>query len=91
MPRTKPSVFVAALSDRGLAMVVFGAANEADLKARFANAALSRPGDAARDFRQARPPDDPSETGAEFALDLRFAALKVWQALREIPVGTTAT
>src|SRR6266849_2772139 len=36
---------------------------------------------------------DHPETGAEFALDLQGSPfeLKVWQALREIPAGTTAT
>jgi AraC family transcriptional regulator, regulatory protein of adaptative response / methylated-DNA-[protein]-cysteine methyltransferase len=86
--------FVAALSDRGLAMVAFGAANEADLKARFANADLVEDPAALQETlgKVARLIDHP-ETGAEFALDLQGSPfeLKVWQALREIPVGTTAT
>ncbi len=86
--------FVAALSDRGLAMVAFGAANEADLKARFTNADLVEdPAMLQETLGKLAGLIDHPETSAEFALDLQGSPfeLKVWQALREIPAGTTAT
>jgi AraC family transcriptional regulator of adaptative response/methylated-DNA-[protein]-cysteine methyltransferase len=86
--------FVAALSDRGLAMVAFGAANEADLTACFANADLVEdPAMLQETLGKLAGLIDHPETGAEFALDLQGSPfeLKVWQALREIPAGTTAT
>ncbi len=80
--------FVAALSDRGLAMVAFGAANEADLKARFTNADLVEdPAMLQETLGKLAGLIDHPETSAEFALDLQGSPfeLKVWQALREIP------
>jgi AraC family transcriptional regulator of adaptative response/methylated-DNA-[protein]-cysteine methyltransferase len=86
--------FVAALSDRGLAMVEFGDMSGADLKARFPNADLVEDPAALQETvaKLARLIDHP-ENNAEFALDLQGSPfeLKVWQALGEIPAGTTAT
>jgi AraC family transcriptional regulator of adaptative response/methylated-DNA-[protein]-cysteine methyltransferase len=83
--------FVAALSERGLSLVEFG---DVDLKARLPDADLVEDTTALGETveKLARLIDHP-ETDAEFALDLQGSPfeLKVWQALREIPAGTTAT
>src|SRR5262249_372104 len=83
--------FVAALSERGLALVEFG---DVDLQARFPDADLVEDTAALGETveKLARLFDHP-ETDVEFALDLQGSPfeLKVWQALREIPAGTTVT
>jgi len=86
--------FVAALSDRGLATVEFGEMDEADMKARFPNAALVEDRAALQEpLRKLATLIDHPENSADFALDLQGSEfeLKVWRALREIPAGTTAT
>jgi AraC family transcriptional regulator, regulatory protein of adaptative response / methylated-DNA-[protein]-cysteine methyltransferase len=86
--------FVAALSDRGLAMMEFGAANEVDLTARFPNADLVEdPAMLQATLGKLAELIDHPETRVDFALDLRGSPfeLKVWQALCEISAGTTAT
>lgn len=86
--------FVAALSARGLAMVEFGAMSEADLRARFPDAALVED-PAALHQTLGRLADliEHPERDSDLALDLRGTAfeLKVWNALRDIPAGTTAS
>lgn len=83
--------FVAALSERGLALVEFGAAIPV---AHFPEAELVEDTDGLRQVIEtiARLIDDPS-TGCDLELDLRGAEfeLGVWQALREIPAGMTTT
>ncbi|MGH8429764.1 MAG: methylated-DNA--[protein]-cysteine S-methyltransferase, partial [Solimonas sp.] len=75
--------FVAALSERGLALVEFG---EPDLEARFPDADLVEDAAALEETlaKLAALIDHP-EDSVEFALDLRGSPfeLKVWQALRE--------
>lgn len=86
--------FVAALSERGLAMVEFGEMNEADLRSRFPDARLVEDPGSLRDTlgRLADLIEHPECSGG-FALDLQGSPfeLKVWNALREIPAGTTAS
>jgi AraC family transcriptional regulator of adaptative response/methylated-DNA-[protein]-cysteine methyltransferase len=86
--------FVAALSERGLAMVEFGEMNEVGLRARFPEADLVEDPAALQATlgRLGELIEHPDSDG-DFALDLRGSAfeLKVWSALREIPAGTTAT
>lgn len=86
--------FVAALSDRGLVMVEFGEANEADLRYRFPEAELVEDAAALHGTveRLAALIEHP-ESETDFALDLQGSdfELKVWNALRDIPPGTTAT
>ena len=86
--------FVAAASGRGLAMVAFGALSEAQVQARFPDAeviedAALLAGTVACLSELIERPERP----VDLALDLRGAPfeLQVWQALRAIPVGTTAT
>src|SRR5260370_1870237 len=86
--------FVAAQSERGLAMVEFGEMHEADLRGRFPGADLVEDPVALQATlgRLGELIEHPESDG-NFALDLRGSAfeLKVWNALREIPAGTTAT
>ena len=86
--------FVAALSERGLAMVELGEMTGADLKARFPEAEIVAD-PAALQETLVRLGDliEHPETDSDFPLDLRGAAfeLKVWNALRDISAGTTAT
>ena len=86
--------FVAALSERGLVMVEFGEANEADLRARFPGAEVVEDPAALHETveRLAALIEHP-ENDADFALDLQGSdfELRVWNALRDIPPGTTAT
>ena len=85
--------FVAALSECGLAMVEFGELHEADLQRRFPGAHLV-PEPAALQATLGRLGEriEHPESEGDFALDLRGSAfeLRVWNALREIPAGTTA-
>jgi AraC family transcriptional regulator, regulatory protein of adaptative response / methylated-DNA-[protein]-cysteine methyltransferase len=86
--------FVAALSERGLAMVEFGEMDEAGLRARFPDADVVQDTASLQETlgRLADLIEHPEADG-DFALDLRGSAfeLKVWNALRDIPAGTTAT
>jgi AraC family transcriptional regulator of adaptative response/methylated-DNA-[protein]-cysteine methyltransferase len=86
--------FVAAQSERGLAMVEFGEMHEVDLRLRFPGANLVEDPAALQATldRLGELIEHPERDG-DFALDLRGSAfeLKVWNALREIPAGTTAT
>ena len=86
--------FVAARSEHGLAMVEFGEMNEADLRARFPDADCVEDPSALQATlgRLGELIEHPASDG-DFALDLRGSAfeLKVWNALRDIPAGTTAT
>ena len=86
--------FVGVLSGRGLAMVEFGEMNEADLRSRFPDADLVEDPASLRDTldRLTGLIEHPESNG-DFALDLQGSTfeLKVWQALRDIPSGTTAT
>lgn len=89
--------FVAAASDRGLALLEFGDMNETrlqGLQARFPNAGIVEDAAALSDtLARAVELVDHPENGGEFALDLQGSAfeLRVWKALREIPTGTTAS
>jgi AraC family transcriptional regulator, regulatory protein of adaptative response / methylated-DNA-[protein]-cysteine methyltransferase len=86
--------FVAALSERGLAMVEFGEVNETGLRACFPEASLIEdPAALQATLGRLRALIEHPESDGDFALDLRGSAfeLKVWHALREIPAGTTAT
>ena len=95
MPRDKaPSGHVAALSEHGLAMVEFGEMTEADLRAGFPGASLVKdPTTLQATLGRLRDLIEHPESDGDFALDLRGSAFefKVWNALREIPAGTTAT
>jgi AraC family transcriptional regulator of adaptative response/methylated-DNA-[protein]-cysteine methyltransferase len=86
--------FVAALSERGLAMVEFGDMTEAEMRARFPQSdlvedAAALEGTLGKLVALIEHPDG----DVDLALDLRGSTfeLKVWQALRQIPAGTTAT
>lgn len=86
--------FVAALSERGLAMVELGAMTEADIAARFPEAEIVEDQSALQptiDIIAARL-EDP-QAPCDLALDLQGSAfeLAVWQALRDVPAGTTTT
>ena len=86
--------FVAALSERGLAMMEFGEMNEADLRLLFPGADLVEdPAALQTTLGRLGELIDHPESDDNFALDLRGSGfeLKVWNALREIPAGTTAT
>lgn len=90
------SILVAA-SDKGIAAIFFGNDPEAlvhDLEDRFPNANLIG-GDRAFEDVMAKVVGlvDAPEVGLDLPLDVRGTAFqhRVWQALREIPVGTTAT
>ena len=86
--------FVAALSERGLAMVTFGEMDEAGLRARSPDVELVEDPASLQETlgKLARLIEHP-ENSADFALDLRGSdfELKVWNALRDIPAGTTVT
>lgn len=88
--------FVAALSERGLAVVELGAAtvSAADLAARFPEAELVEDALALQPTIDtiANRIDDP-QAPCDLALDLRGSPfeLSVWQALRDIPAGATTT
>jgi AraC family transcriptional regulator of adaptative response/methylated-DNA-[protein]-cysteine methyltransferase len=86
--------FVAALSERGLAMVEFGEVNEAGLRARFPDADIVEdPASLQQTLGKLSQLIEHPESDADFALDLRGSdfELKVWNALCDIPAGTTAT
>jgi AraC family transcriptional regulator of adaptative response/methylated-DNA-[protein]-cysteine methyltransferase len=86
--------FVAALSERGLAMVEFGEMHEADLRARFPDADLVKdPAALQATLGRLGELIEHPEGDGNFALDLRGSAfeLKVWNALLGIPAGTTTT
>lgn len=87
--------FVVAASDRGLAMVEFGDMSEAmreGLQARFVDAHIVEDASALREVlgHIAELIDHPEKT-TDLALDLQGSEFecRVWNALREIPVGTT--
>lgn len=86
--------FVAALSERGLAMLEFGNLTAADIRARFADAEPVEDAAALQPVieRLAELIEHP-EVGCDLALDLKGSDFerKVWQALCDIPAGTTAT
>ena len=85
---------VAALSGRGLAMVEFGEMNEADLRVRFPDADLVEvPASLHKILDRLAALIEHPESHGDFALDLQGSAfeLKVWQALLNIPAGTTTT
>jgi AraC family transcriptional regulator of adaptative response/methylated-DNA-[protein]-cysteine methyltransferase len=89
--------FVAAASDRGLAMLEFGDRNEAMMQAlqgRFPDAEIVEDPAALGDTlaRAAELIDHPQD-GRDVALDLQGSTfeLRVWNALREIPASTTAS
>jgi AraC family transcriptional regulator of adaptative response/methylated-DNA-[protein]-cysteine methyltransferase len=88
---------VVATSDRGLAMLEFGAMNEARmraLQAKFPDAQVVESQAALGETlgRAAELVVHP-ESGADLALDLQGSdfELRVWKALREIPAGTTTS
>jgi AraC family transcriptional regulator of adaptative response/methylated-DNA-[protein]-cysteine methyltransferase len=86
--------FVAALSERGLAMVEFGEMHEADLGARFPDADLVEdPASLRKTLGRLADLIEHPESDGDFALDLQGSTfeLKVWNALRDIPTGTTTT
>ena len=86
--------FVAALSERGLTMVEFGEMNEADLRSRFPDARLVEdPASLRETVGQLADLIEHPESASDIALDLQGSPfeLKVWNALREIPAGTTAS
>ena len=89
--------FVAATSDRGLALLEFGDRNEAmirQLQGRFPDADIVEDAAALGDTLAlaARLIDHP-EQGGDLALDLQGSAfeLRVWNALREVSAGTTVS
>lgn len=85
--------FVAALSERGLAMVEFDA-DGTSLREHFRKVHLVEDA-AALEETVARLTGliDRPESGGDFKLDLQGSDFecRVWNALREIPVGTTVT
>jgi AraC family transcriptional regulator of adaptative response/methylated-DNA-[protein]-cysteine methyltransferase len=91
-------VLVAA-TERGLCAILLGdspAELLADLKARFPNAALAKPpaGFSGWVEKVVRLVDHPARTGGlDLPLDVRGTAFqrRVWEALRQIPAGKTAT
>lgn len=90
------SILVAA-SGKGIAAILFGADPEAlvhDLEGRFPNANLIG-GDLAFEDVMTRVVGfvEAPEVGLNLPLDMRGTAFqhRVWNAVREIPVGTTAT
>lgn len=86
--------FVAALSERGLVMVEFGEPNEAELRARFPEAEIVEdPASLHETVERLAAQIEHPENEADFALDLQGSdfELKVWNALRDVPPGTTAT
>jgi len=86
--------FVAALSERGLALVEFGELGEGDLAARFPGAELVEdPMSLQETLAKVAGLIEHPEDDFDFALDLRGSPfeLKVWQALRDVPAGTITT
>jgi AraC family transcriptional regulator of adaptative response/methylated-DNA-[protein]-cysteine methyltransferase len=89
--------FVAAISDRGLAMLEFGDMNETRMQAlhtRFPDAEIVEDSAALREtLGLAAELIDHPENGSDLALDQQGSAfeLRVWNALRQIPAGTTAS
>lgn len=90
------SILVAA-SDKGIAAILFGEDPETlvhDLEDRFPNANLIGDDRAFEDvMAKVVGLVEAPEVGLDLPLDVRGTAFqhRVWQALREIPVGTTAT
>jgi AraC family transcriptional regulator of adaptative response/methylated-DNA-[protein]-cysteine methyltransferase len=86
--------FVAAVSERGLAMVEFmGHMNESTLLKRFPDAVLTEDASALREtLDYVADLIDHPEKDSGLALDLQGTdfELRVWHALRKIPTGTTA-
>jgi AraC family transcriptional regulator of adaptative response/methylated-DNA-[protein]-cysteine methyltransferase len=85
--------FVAALSGRGLAFVAFDA-GPAELEGRFSGADLVEDRAAlAETIGKLTAMIDHPESDAGLTLDLQGSDFecRVWNALREIPAGTTAT
>lgn len=89
--------FVAAQSERGVAMVEFGEMSElklAELQRRFSAAEIVEDEDAMRETldRIAALIDQPG-TDCDLAVDLQGSGfeLRVWNALREVPAGTTVS
>ncbi len=89
--------FVAAVSERGLAMLEFGDMNEGRrqaLQARFPDAEIVE--DAAAlggTLAVAAGLIERPQDGSDLALDLQGSAfeLRVWEALRQVPAGTTVS
>jgi AraC family transcriptional regulator of adaptative response/methylated-DNA-[protein]-cysteine methyltransferase len=85
--------FVAALSGRGLAFVAFDA-GLAELEARFPDAEIVEDrGALGETIGKLAAVIDHPESYAAFTLDLQGSDFecRVWNVLREIPVGTTTT
>jgi AraC family transcriptional regulator of adaptative response/methylated-DNA-[protein]-cysteine methyltransferase len=89
--------FVVAISERGLAMMEFGDMNEARIEAlrtRFPDAKIVEDPEALREtLGLAAELVEHPESGRDLVLDLQGSAfeLRVWNALRQIPAGTTAS
>ena len=86
--------FVVALSERGLAMVEFDALTESDLAARFSEAeTIEDPAALQTTIATIAARIEDPWAPCDLALDLQGSEfeLTVWQALREIPTGTTTT
>ncbi|MDP1963218.1 MAG: methylated-DNA--[protein]-cysteine S-methyltransferase [Reyranella sp.] len=89
--------FVAAISDRGLAMLEFGNMNEMRMQAlrtRFPDSEIVEDPEALREtLGLAAGLVDHPEGDVDLALDLQGSAFefRVWTALRQIPAGTTAS
>lgn len=89
--------FVAAISDRGLAMLEFGDMNEVRIQAlrtRFPDAEIVEDPEALREtLGLAAELVDHPESGIDLVLDPQGSdfELRVWNALRQIPAGTTAS
>ena len=85
--------FIAALSERGLAYVGFDA-GPAELEARFPDADLAEVhATLAETIGKLAAMIDRPESDADLTLDLQGSDFecRVWNALREVPVGTTTT
>jgi AraC family transcriptional regulator of adaptative response/methylated-DNA-[protein]-cysteine methyltransferase len=86
--------FSAASSDRGLAMVEFGVLSVADVRVRFPDADVIEDTASLQEMlgKLTELIEHP-ERHVELAFDLRGSdfELRVWQALRHIPAGTTTT
>jgi AraC family transcriptional regulator of adaptative response/methylated-DNA-[protein]-cysteine methyltransferase len=88
---------VVAISDRGLAMLEFGVLNEAKIQAlqsKFPGAPIVEDSAALGEMLSlAAELVDHPESGADLALDLQGSdfELRVWNALRDIPAGTTTS
>lgn len=85
--------FAAALSPRGLACVAFDA-GLAELEARFPDADLVEDGQAlAETIARLSALIDHPENDADLTLDLQGSDFecRVWNALRDVPAGTTTT